>query len=252
MVRPIILVTPSQQASGVELLDPSISVGNSYLETLSQAGALPLALPLSTNRTQLAAYLERADGLLLTGGDELDPRLYWPDVSSELLAKCDCEGPIRDTMELTLLDLLFRNPKPLLAVCRGHQLVNVALGGTLYVDLPTQRTGSLDHAQMERRFEPVHQVDILPYSLAAEIWNQKRLSVNSTHHQAIQRIADPLLPSLMATDGVIEGTELRPEYTQILPWYQSVQFHPERLANSYPVHQRLFQAFVGACVSSLK
>ena len=76
--------------------------------------------------------------------------------------------------------------------------------------------------------------------------------MNSTHHQAIQRIADPLLPSLMATDGVIEGTELRPEYTQILPWYQSVQFHPERLANSYPVHQRLFQAFVGACVSSLK
>jgi putative glutamine amidotransferase len=247
MGRPLILVTPSPQDSGVELLDPSISVGNRYLEAVIEAGGLPLVLPLTTDRSRLAEYLTRADGVMLTGGDDIDPRVYWPEVPAELLARCDCAGPVRDTMELTLLDEVFRNPRPLLAICRGHQLVNVALGGTLYVDLASQRPGDLVHARMEHRFEPVHEVAITADSQASLIWKRGHLGVNSTHHQAIHRIADPLQASLIAPDGVIEGTELRPEHAGLLPWYASVQFHPERLDRKHPEHALLFRAFVETC-----
>lgn len=252
MGRPLILVTPSPQESGVELLDPSISVGNRYLDSVSEAGGLPVVLPLTTDRARIAEYVARADGVMLTGGDDIDPRLYWPDVPSDLLSRCDCAGAVRDTMELTLIDQLFRNPRPLLAICRGHQLFNIALGGTLYVDLPTQRPGDVAHAQMEHRFEPVHEVEITPDTQASTIWSRRHLGVNSTHHQAIHRIAEPLRATLISTDGVIEGTELRPEHAGLLPWYASVQFHPERLDQKHPEHARLFRAFVTACNGFMK
>ena len=184
---------------------------------------------------------------MLTGGDDIHPKLYWPEVPQELVERCEFPEPDRDVMELTLLDELFRRPKPLLAICRGHQLVNVALGGSLYVDLPTQRPGDIPHAQMDRRFEPVHAVDIAPDSQAAAIYRTKTLGVNSTHHQAIHRLADPLKITLSAADGVIEGTELRAESSGLLPWFASVQFHPERLYAAHPEHARMFRAFVQAC-----
>ncbi len=252
MGRPTILVTPSTQASGVEFLDHSISVGSRYLEAVLDAGGLPVALPQVTHRGRLAEYVEKADGILLTGGDDIQPRVYWPDVPDELTAKCEFPEPDRDVMELTLLDELFKRPKPLLAICRGHQLVNVALGGTLYVDLPSQRPGDISHAQMPRRFEPVHEVEILPDSHAATIYGRRFVGVNSTHHQAIHRVAEPLRVCMTATDGVIEGTELRPEHSDLLPWYASVQFHPERLYRKQPEHSRLFKAFVCACAEGAK
>ena len=247
MSRPIILVTPSTHAAGAEFPDHSISVSSRYLEAILDAGGLPLALPQLTHRGRLADYLERVDGVLLTGGDDIHPRLYWPEVPAELVERCEFPEPDRDVMELTLLDELFRRPRPLLAICRGHQLVNVALGGSLYVDLPTQRPGDIPHAQMDRRFEPVHPVEIAPGSQAAAIYRARTLGVNSTHHQAIHRLADPLKATLSAADGVIEGTELREENRDLLPWFASVQFHPERLYADHPEHARLFRAFVRAC-----
>ena len=247
MSRPIILVTPSTHAAGAEFPDHSISVSSRYLEAVLEAGGLPLALPQLTRRDRLAGYLERADGVLLTGGDDIHPNLYWPGVPADLVACCEFPEPDRDLMELTLLDELFRRPKPLLAICRGHQLVNVALGGTLYVDLPTQRPGDIAHAQMDRRYEPVHPVEVAPDSQAAVIYRLRTLGVNSTHHQAIHRLADPLRATLTAADGVIEGTELQAASAGLLPWFASVQFHPERLYADHPEHARLFRAFVRAC-----
>ena len=245
MGRPLILVTPSPQDAGVELADPSISVGNRYLEAVEEAGGLPLVLPLTTDRSRLAEYVSAAHGVMLTGGDDIDPRIHLPEVDAKLAALCECAGPVRDTMELTLLDVVFRNPRPVLAICRGHQLVNVALGGTLYVDLPTQRPGEVRHAQMDRRFEAVHEVEVVTGTASARFWKVPRFGVNSTHHQAIHRLADPLQATLLSTDGVIEGTELRPEHAGLLPWYSSVQFHPERLPDrSEP--PRFFRAFVQA------
>ncbi len=245
-MRPLILVTPSTQITGAELLDHSISVGSRYLDAILVAGGLPVALPLTTDRKSLRAFLERADGVLLTGGDDLAPVLHRPDVSAELLSRCECAEPARDLMELTILDELFKMPKPLLAICRGHQLVNVALGGTLYVDLPSERPGHVLHAQMARRFEVVHSVDVLPGSGMRALYRRTSLGVNTTHHQAIHRLAEPLAATLLAPDGVIEGTELRPEHAGLLPWFRSVQFHPERLFDRHPEHACLFAAFTGA------
>jgi putative glutamine amidotransferase len=249
-MRPLILVTPSTETSGAEFLDHSISVGSRYLEAILAAGGLPVCLPLVTERAVLREFLSRADGVLLTGGDDIAPTIHRPDVPPELVARCECAEPGRDLMELTLLDELFKAPKPLLAICRGHQLVNVALGGTLYVDLPTERPGELNHAQMERRFEVVHPVEVTPDSAMRRLYQQDSLGVNTTHHQSIQRLAEPLAATLLAPDGVIEGTELRPEHAHLLPWFRSVQFHPERLFQAHPVHARLFSAFISAAKPS--
>ena len=245
-MRPLILVTPSTQVTGVELVDHSISVGSRYFDAIIAAGGLPVALPLTTDRTLIRAFLERAQGVLLTGGDDLAPAIHRPEISAELLAKCECAEPARDLMELTVLDELFKNPKPMLAICRGHQVVNVALGGTLYVDLPTERPGHVNHSQMERKFEAVHRVEIVAGSAMQAMYERASLGVNTTHHQAIHRLAEPLAATLMAPDGVIEGTELRSEHASLLPWYRSVQFHPERLYDHYPEHACLFVAFVSA------
>jgi len=245
-MRPLILVTPSTQRSGAELLDHSISVGSRYLQAVAAAGGLPLSLPLTTDREELRAYLQRADGVLLTGGDDLAPSIHRPKISAELLAKCECAEPARDVMELALLEELFQRPLPLLAICRGHQVMNVALGGTLYVDLPTERPGHINHSQIPRKYEIVHPVEITPDSQMAAMYGRTSLGVNTTHHQAIHRLAEPLAATLLAPDGVIEGTELRRDKPPLLPWFRSVQFHPERLYDQHPEHALLFASFVHA------
>jgi putative glutamine amidotransferase len=245
-MRPLILVTPSTQVTGAELLDHSISVGSRYLQAVLAAGGLPVALPLVTDRAELRAYLERADGVLLTGGDDIAPAIHRPGVTSELLAKCECAEPARDVMELSLLDELFKRPRPLLAICRGHQVVNIALGGTLYVDLPTERPGRVNHAQVARKYEVVHEVEVTPGSAMHAIYQRSSLGVNTTHHQAIHRLAEPLAATILAPDGVIEGTEFRADAPPLLPWFRSVQFHPERLFDRHPEHGLLFQAFIAA------
>ena len=245
-MRPLILVTPSTQVTGAELMDHSISVGSRYLAAVLEAGGLPVALPLTTDPELLRAYLEQAAGVLLTGGDDIAPAIHRPEVSPALQKTCLCAEPARDLMELTLLDELFRMPRPLLAICRGHQLVNVALGGTLYVDLPTERPGRINHSQIDLKYEPVHSVEIRPGSAMRSMYGCDRLEVNTTHHQAIHRLAEPLAGTLSADDGVIEGTELKPDQAALLPWFRSVQFHPERLYDKLPAHALLFQAFVEA------
>jgi gamma-glutamyl-gamma-aminobutyrate hydrolase PuuD len=249
MSRPLMLVTPSTEASGAELKDHSISLGSRYLRAVLDCGGLPVALPLTTDRDQIAGFIARCDAVLLTGGDDIQPRLYWPDVPPKLLATCECVEAARDVMELTLLDELFKAPRPLLAICRGHQLVNVALGGRLYVDLPSQRPGDLRHSQTDRKYDLVHQVSIASDTRMAGIFGQPSIGVNSTHHQAISQLAEPLRIAIQAPDGVIEGTELHPEHSGLLPWFASVQFHPERLYDRHPEHGRLFHAFVEAARS---
>ena len=245
--RPLILVTPSTQSDGVELSDHAISVATRYLQALIDAGGLPVVLPVNEDPGLIAEAVSRADGILLTGGDDIDPHLHWPDVPQELLATCVCAEPIRDRVELAVIREVLKQKKPLLAICRGHQLFNIALGGTLYVDLPTQRPGPILHPQFERRFERVHEAEVVPGTQLARVTGLKTLEINSTHHQAINRLADPLQVSLRAPDGVIEGTELKLDHAGLLPWFASLQYHPERLYQRWPEHGLLFRAFVAAC-----
>jgi putative glutamine amidotransferase len=156
--------------------------------------------------------------------------------------------PERDVAELQIIDEVFAQRKPLLAICRGHQILNVALGGTLIVDIPTQLPGPVNHRQMERKMEPVHSVTLTPQSQLAKVTGKQKLNVNSTHHQAIGEIAGLLESTALSEDGIIEAMELKDK--TLLPFMVSVQFHPERLYDRYKEFSKLFNAFVGSCADA--
>ena len=124
----------------------------------------------------------------------------------------------------------------------------VALGGTLVVDIPSQVPEAMNHRQMDKKSEVVHEARLTGDSLLAKITGKQRLGVNSTHHQAIGRVAQPLRVTATSEDGVVEATELKGEAAHLSPWFLTVQFHPERLARRYPEHQALFNSFTRACV----
>ncbi|MBI5772193.1 MAG: gamma-glutamyl-gamma-aminobutyrate hydrolase family protein [Verrucomicrobia bacterium] len=242
---PLILITPSVQRRGVEMADNSISLSNRYAGAVAAAGGLPLILPCETSAEFIAEAVRRADGVMLTGGEDLQPELFTKKLPKKLAATVRALEPERDLLELQLIDELFRQRKPLLAICRGHQVLNVALGGTLIVDIAQQVPNALNHRQMDRRYDPVHEVRLTPGTGFAMLMGEPTLGVNSTHHQALGRLAKPLRATAFSPDGIVEAAELRD--ARQLPFLQSVQFHPERLWERYPVFQKLFRGFVRAC-----
>jgi putative glutamine amidotransferase len=246
---PLILISPSIQKTGVEFSDQSISLSENYPRAVANAGGIPLTLPVGRSRELMAECVRRCDGVLLTGGDDIEPDIYGNALSKKLRRTVSTtpDGGERDLRELILIDEVFRQRKPLLAICRGHQLLNVALGGTLIVDIPSQVPGAFRHARMDKRNEIVHQVRLTPLSLLAKITDRQTLGVNSTHHQAVGRVADPLQVIASSDDGVVESMELKPAASRLLPFLLAIQFHPERLANRYPEHRAIFRAFTQAC-----
>lgn len=246
---PLILVSPDIESKGKEFGDLSISLSGNYQRALLEAGALPLTMPATTDRKAIAELVRRADGVLLTGGDDVDPRLYRKKLPKRIrqTVSVSPDGGGRDYREVVLLDEVFRQRKPLLAICRGHQILNVALGGTLVADIASQVPRALAHRRMDKRSEIVHEVRLTPGSILAKIARKQTLGVNSTHHQAVGRVAAPLRVVARSRDGVVEGLELKPGAGRGLPWLLSVQFHPERLADRYPAHQAIFRAFTRTC-----
>ena len=213
------------------------------------AGAIPLALPATGSRELIAECVRRCDGVVLTGGDDIDPRLYANGLPRRILRTVDVtpDGGERDLRELILIDEVFRQRKPLLAICRGHQMVNVAMGGTLMVDIRCELPCALNHQRIDRRDQIVHEVRLTAESILAKITGRQMLGVNSTHYQALAKLAEPLQAAAVSADGIIEGTELKPSAAGLLPFFLTVQFHPERLVAQYAEHQLIFRAFASAC-----
>ena len=156
--RPLILVSPAVEKEGSEFGDLSLSLSNAYQAAVMRAGGLPLAMPATVSRKAIAECIRRCDGVLLTGGDDVNPALYRNNVPSHLrdTVSVTPDGGERDYRELAVVEEVFRQQKPLLAICRGHQLVNVALGGTLFVDVRRQLPGVTDHSRLDRRNGVVH------------------------------------------------------------------------------------------------
>ncbi len=251
---PLILVSPDIEAQGVEFQDLSISLSMNYQRALMDAGALPLVMPATTSRRLVAACVARADGILLTGGEDVDPRLSAPKASRRLraLAKVTPDNGERDLREFMVIEEVFRQRKPLLAICRGHQVLNVALGGTLVLDIPTEIKRAIRHRCPELKSDIAHEVRLTAGSLLHRIVGKRALGVNSTHHQAVARVAGALQVVAKGPDGVVEGLELRPENARSLPFLLSVQFHPERLADRYPEHRAIFTTFVQVSAANRK
>jgi putative glutamine amidotransferase len=245
---PLILISPETELKGDEFGDTSISLSEAYQRAILTAGGLPLTLPCLASREMVAECVSRCDGVLLTGGNDVNPRLYARRLPARL-RRTVAAGPVeRDLRELMVVDEIFRQRKPVFGICRGQQIMNVALGGTLLVDIATEVPGALDHRRLDQKGAVVHEARLTGGSMLAKIAGKQILGVNSTHHQAVGRVAGPLCVAAASSDGVVEALELKRENSGLLPYFITVQFHPERLAARHPEHQELFNCFVRACI----
>lgn len=188
----------------------------------------------------------------MTGGDDVQPRLYTSKLPPRLKKKVSPADPARDLSELLVIQEVFRQRKPLLAICRGQQILNVALGGTLIADIPSEKPQAINHGRTDLKDKIVHSVRLEPDSLLSRILGQHSVGVNSTHHQAVARVAEPFRPTAVSPDGIIEGLELSRADRRWLPFLLAVQFHPERLIERHPEFLGLFRSFIEACASKAK
>lgn len=212
-------------------------LNTAYIAAVQGAGGVPVALPPQLTADARAALWERLDGLVLTGGGDVDPARYGAaphaalyDVSRE-----------RDDLELDLTARALAEAVPLLAICRGIQVLNVALGGTLVQDIPSATGTLIRHSQAEKRHVATHAVKVEPGTRLADILGGTAWDVNSFHHQAIERPAPRLRVVGHAPDGIIEGAEV-PEH----PFAVAVQWHPEDLVGHDGAARALFRALVDA------
>jgi putative glutamine amidotransferase len=246
---PLILVSPSIEKRGAEFHDLSISLSVRYHLAILQSGGIPVTAPTTVDRALLAESVRRADGVLLTGGDDINPGLYTDHLPRAVQKTIGTppDGGQRDLLELRLIDEVFRQRKPLLAICRGHQLLNVAFGGDLVADIRCQMPGALNHQRLDKAGDLVHKVALTAGSLLAKITGVRTLGVNSSHHQAVLRPAEPLVAVARSRDGIVEAMELDAEAVRLVPFLLSVQFHPERLTGRYAKHRAIFERFIQVC-----
>jgi putative glutamine amidotransferase len=246
---PVILVSSEVEDKGREFGDYSVSLSIRYEQALIRAGAIPWIVPSTVEPAIIAELVHRADGVMLTGGEDVSPELYGSSLGEPLhsTVRVTPDGGQRDLREILLVKEALKQGKPLLAICRGQQLLNVALGGTLIADIPTLCPGCINHRRMDLRTEVVHEARLTPDSLLAKITGKQQLGVNSTHHQSVGRVAPGLRVTASSEDGIVEGLELELESARKFPFLVSVQFHPERLEDRYPEHHAIFRAFAAAC-----
>jgi putative glutamine amidotransferase len=208
----------------------------SYLRCVEAAGGVPVLLP-HLNGESLGHVVEQIDGLLLTGGEDVHPGRY----GQEIRFQNGAISQARDGFEIELLRAFLPSGKPVLAVCRGIQVLNVVTGGTLIQDLPAE-TRQLHHAQRAATTVPTHSVRLLERSRLARAVGATVLEVNSHHHQAVDRVAPELTAVGWSEEGIVEAVESRGE-----AYIVGVQWHPERLAATRGIQHRIFESLVQAC-----
>ncbi len=211
-----------------------------YMKGIEEAGGIPIMLPLTSDLEVILTIANTFDGFLFTGGHDINPEAYGEQVE----AACGELSDERDIMETLLFKQVIELDKPVFGICRGLQLFNVLLGGTLYQDLPTQRrTGNkVEHKQEPPYTKPVHSVYIEEGNQLYKMINTDSLKVNSYHHQGIKKLSEHLLAVAIAEDGLIEAV-IMPEKKFIL----AVQWHPEFTYKTDDYSFKLFVEFVRAC-----
>ncbi|HVX41240.1 MAG TPA: gamma-glutamyl-gamma-aminobutyrate hydrolase family protein [Gemmatimonadaceae bacterium] len=215
---------------------PRVRLNEAYTNALAAAGLIPLVLPPMARPDFLLPVLERVQGLVLTGGEDLDPATFGQAPHPATGAP----HAARDATEIALAREARTRRIPTLAICRGAQVMNVALGGTLVQDIPSQHPSDVSHDQSERRTERVHRTDVAHDSLLARTVGATRLSTNSSHHQSVDRVAEGLRVVARAEDGIIEAIEP----ADASWWMLAVQWHPEELtATAEDWDRRLFAEF---------
>lgn len=219
-------------------------MGQKYVRVLTNLGAVPWLIPLLTgDEATLREIYERLDGVFLTGGVDVDPNAY----HEPRHALCGRTDPARDWTEIQLIRWAVADRKPILGVCRGIQIINVACGGSLYQDVNLRDPVPMKHDYFptqppgHTRDQLVHNVGVQPESRLGRIFGHDPVQVNSMHHQGIKELAPGLVATAFAPDGMIEGVECSNGHFLV-----GIQWHPEELAESMPNMKQLFNAFLEA------
>lgn len=238
-MRPLVAITTTISTETGPFRRLQVALYALYVEVLERHGMATVLLTPSHSKSSIASLLDNCQGLVLSGGEDIDPALY----GEAPLPGLGVTNPARDEAELQVLELALERELPILAICRGCQLANVYFGGTLYQDLALHRPGTLlEHGQEEPWARRTHLVSIDPDSELARITGSEELLINSFHHQGIKRVGEGLRVVAEAEDGTIEAVE-RPDSPA---WFLGVQWHPERYEASAPVthpDRRIIQAF---------
>ena len=212
-------------------------LNSAYLRSVSAVGGVPVVLSPLIGASSAARALDGVDGLVLTGGEDIDPGWY----NSERSPLLNPPSRERDLFELALFAAARQRELPILGICRGIQLINVALGGTLYQDLPSERPGPVDHNRAGTRTDRSHPIRLTPKSLTARALGATSIRVNSFHHQGIRDLARGLVATGWSDDDLIEAVE----GAEGLPWTLAVQWHPEEMhADARAPERGLFKALV--------
>ena len=217
---------------------PRFGINQSYVRALTAAGCAPVLIPILDDDDRLRAIYDRLDGIVFPGGADVAPREY----GEEPIDNLNVIEPARDRTELTLARWAFADDLPTLGICRGQQLLNVALGGTLYQDLRHQGVTTVEHSDADGRARNalLHRVRLDPGSRLAQLIDETSIEVNSLHHQAVKSVAPQLKVTGRSDDGVIESLESADRRFLI-----AVQWHPEEI-DEIPWVRRLFQGFARA------
>jgi putative glutamine amidotransferase len=238
--RPLIGIPAQRQVANLAGPGAEFVLRERYVRAVADAGAAPVIVPLLAGEAALREVYNLLNGLLLPGGGDVAPERYGQKRHRGL-------GRVRhdqDRVEITLAGWALRDDLPVLAICRGLQVLNVAAGGSLFQDIRSQLPGSLDHTARDGspKSEISHFVDVVAGTRLAALLGAERLGVNSRHHQAVDRLAEGFAVSATAGDGVVEGMEHASHRFSV-----GVQFHPEDLYQTQPRLAALFAGFVAAC-----
>lgn len=240
-MKPLIGITSDFNAGDREDMggrEPTYFLRARYVRAIEELGGIPLVLPLIADSRARRRLLNDLDGLLLTGsGPDLDPRLY----GERQRYKFRVVSRRRADFELEIVRLATKSGLPTLGICGGMQSINVACGGSLFQDIPSQVRDPLQHRQPAPATALSHSVTVAPGSLLWRIVHQTRLRVNSSHHQSVKAVAPSLIAGAVAPDGIIEAIE-----SPVHRFFLGIQWHPEFLFDRHELHRRLFQAFLKA------
>ena len=211
---------------------------NTYTRAIEGSGGMPILLPYVEKDESIDEFVNLCDGFLFTGGVDVDPKYYGENKKST----CGDIQPYRDELEIKSFEKIYKTKKPIMAICRGAQLVNVALGGTLYQDIPTEIESYVLHKQCEPKDSPSHDVNVIENTPLFELARSERVKANSFHHQAIKALGNGLCVMATADDGIIEAV-----YSELYPYLRAYQWHPERLFDFDSLNHAVFEDFIRAC-----
>lgn len=213
-------------------------INYTYIDAIIRAGGVPIILPILSVLEDLDVYIDSIDGLILTGGEDVSPLIFGEEPIKEVKSICYD----RDDMEISIFNKAYEKGIPVLGICRGIQVFNVALGGTLYQDIHVQIPNALGHVSTYNIEGGYHSINIERDTMLYEIFRKEKIRVNSQHHQSVKDLGKGLKVTAMSMDGVIEGVESTTD-----KFVLGVQFHPEAMINAHKEFLRIFNYFIDHC-----